>query len=138
VSRRGRVTVTSPQTAVVLTARRGGVAAAPRRLSSDERARAERIRRAQLRVAAVTLAGGALLLIGLPLLLDAMPVLLAARLLDVPVAWLAVAVLPYPTLALLGRRQLRRAEEAERPVTASSPLDAVDDSASSPRDAEPA
>jgi O-antigen/teichoic acid export membrane protein len=115
MTKRGRVTVTSPQTAVVLTARRGGVVAAPRRLTSEERARAERIRRTQLRIAATTLAGGALLLVGLPVLLDAMPVLLAIRLIDVPVAWLAVAVLPYPVLALLGRWQLRRAEEAERP-----------------------
>ncbi len=138
MTRRGRVTVTSPQTAVVLTARRGGVVAAPRRLTTDERARAMSIRRAQLRIAAVTLAGGVLLLVGLPLLLDAAPVLLAGRLLDVPVAWLAVAVLPYPTLALLGRRQLRRAEEAERPLTASSPRDAPQErpvTAPSPRDA---
>jgi O-antigen/teichoic acid export membrane protein len=133
------VTVTSPQTAVVLTAGRGGVAAAPRRLTSDERARAERIRRAQLRIAVVTLLGGALLLVGLPVLLDALPVLLTMRLYDVPVAWLAVGVLPYPALALLGRRQLRRAEEAERPdATASSPRDAAQGAAataSSPRDA---
>ena len=40
------------------------------------------------------------------------------------IAWLAVAVLPYPVLALLGRRQLRQAERAERPVTTSSPRDA--------------
>lgn len=115
MTRRGRVTVTSPQTAAVLTARRGGVAAAPRRLATVDRARAERVRRAQLRVAAATLAGGALLLVGLPLLLAAAPALQAVRLLDVPVAWLAVAVLPYPALALLGRWQLRRAEAAERP-----------------------
>ena len=128
MTRRGRVTVTSPQTAAVLTARRGGVVAAPRRLSSDERARAERIRRAQLRIAAATLLGGALLLVGLPVLLDAAPVLLRIRLLDVPLAWLAVAVLPYPTLALLSRSQLRRAERAERsPLTTSSPRDAPEE-----------
>jgi hypothetical protein len=115
MTKRGRVTVTSPQTAVVLTARRGVVAAAPRLLSSQERARAERIRRAQLRIAASTLAGGALLLVGLPVLLNATPELLGVRLFEVPVAWLAVAVLPYPVLALLGRWQLRRAERAERP-----------------------
>ena len=125
MTKRGRVTVTSPQTAVVLTARRGGVAAAPRRLTSEERARAELIRRTQLRIAAVTLAGGALLLVALPVLLDALPVLLAVRLYDIPLAWLAVAVLPYPVLALLGRWQLSRAEEAERPVSTSSSRDAA-------------
>ena len=73
MSKARRVTVTSPQTAVVLTARRGGVSSPPPRLSATERDRAERLRRAQLRLALVGLAGLALLLVGLPILLDAVP-----------------------------------------------------------------
>ncbi|HEV7472149.1 MAG: hypothetical protein JWP64_3432 [Pseudonocardia sp.] len=114
MSRLRRVTVTSPQTAVVLTARRGGIAVPPPRLTESERERAERIRRTQLRWAAVSLSGGAALLVGLPGLLHVAPVLLAVRVADVPVAWLAVAVLPYPFLALLAWWQLRRAEQTER------------------------
>ncbi|MCW0213896.1 MAG: hypothetical protein OJJ54_11085 [Pseudonocardia sp.] len=114
MTRQRRVTVTSPQTAVVLTARRGGVSVPPRRLSAAERERAERIRRRQLRLAACTLAGGAALLVGLPALLHVAPVLLALRIADVPVAWLAVAVLPYPLLATLAWWQLGRAERTER------------------------
>ncbi|MBN9109306.1 MAG: hypothetical protein J0I34_11015 [Pseudonocardia sp.] len=114
MSKARRVTVTSPQTAVVLTARRGGVSSPPPRLSATERDRAERLRRAQLRLALVGLAGLALLLVGLPILLDAVPELIRPRLFGLPVSWLAVAVLPYPALALLAWRQLRRAERLER------------------------
>lgn len=114
VSRARRVTVASPQTAVVLTARRGGVSSPPPRLSATERDRAERLRLAQLRLALVGLAGLALLLVGLPILLDAVPELIRPRLFGLPVSWLAVAVLPYPVLALMAWRQLCRAERVER------------------------
>ena len=56
----------------------------------------------------------AALLLGLPLVLAARPELDAVRLVGVPLSWLAVAVLPYPVLALLAGWQLRRAERAER------------------------
>ncbi|MGD9986270.1 hypothetical protein [Pseudonocardia sp.] len=114
MSRARRVTVASPQTAVVLTARRGGVSSPPPRLSATERDRAERLRLAQLRLALVGLAGLALLLVGLPILLDAVPELIRPRLFGLPVSWLAVAVLPYPVLALMAWRQLCRAERVER------------------------
>jgi hypothetical protein len=54
-------------------------------------------------------------LLGLPVALAAAPELDAVRLAGIPVSWLAVAVLPYPALALLAAWQLRRAERAERP-----------------------
>jgi hypothetical protein len=58
------------------------------------------------------LAGGAFL-VGLPLLLQLIPALDDVRLFDVPVSWLAVAVLPWPVLTALAWWQLRRAERAE-------------------------
>jgi hypothetical protein len=45
--------------------------------------------------------------------LDLLPALDDVRLLDVPVSWLAVAVLPWPVLAGLAWWQLRRAEAIE-------------------------
>jgi len=90
------------------------VSSPPPGRSATERDRAERLRRAQLRLALVGLAGLALLLVGLPILLDAVPELIRPRLFGLPVSWLAVAVLPYPALALLAWRQLRRAERLER------------------------
>ena len=59
------------------------------------------------------LVAGAAFLVGLPLLLELVPELDAVRLLDIPVSWLAVAVLPWPVLAGLAWWQLRRAEDAE-------------------------
>ena len=65
------------------------------------------------------LLAGAAFLVGLPLLLDLVPALDDVRLLDVPVSWLAVAVLPWPVLAGLAWWQLRRAEDAEIAATSS-------------------
>ncbi|MCE3553981.1 hypothetical protein LWC33_21300 [Pseudonocardia sp. RS11V-5] len=110
MSRQRRVAVTSPQTRVALAARRG-VSAVPRSLTGEELRVAARIRRGQLRVAAGTLAAAALLLVGLPVLLGAVPV--ALRVGPFPVVWIAVALLPYPVLAVLAHWQLRRAERTE-------------------------
>ena len=107
-----RVAVTSPQTRIALAGRHGPPARAPR-LAADELARAERIHRRQLRLAVSALVAGAAFLVGLPLLLELVPALDAVRLLDIPVSWLAVAVLPWPVLAGLAWWQLRRAEAAE-------------------------
>ncbi|GAA1843242.1 hypothetical protein GCM10009836_23250 [Pseudonocardia ailaonensis] len=122
MSRARRVAVTSPQTRVALARR--GAAGAVRSLTAEELATAARVRRRQLQIAAGTLVGAAVLLVGLPALLDAWTGLRGVRLVDLPIAWLAVAVLPYPALALLAWRQLRRAEGAERPGTdaAAEPL----------------
>ncbi|MCF7551076.1 hypothetical protein [Pseudonocardia sp. WMMC193] len=100
--------VTSPQTRMALATRRAGPVTS---LDAEALARARRVRRAQLRVAAGTLVGAALLLVGLPALLDLLP--RDWRVGDMPVVWLAVAVLPYPVLATLAWVQLRRAERVE-------------------------
>jgi hypothetical protein len=106
------VAVTSPQTRIALAGRHGPPARAPR-LAAAELERAEAIRRRQLRRAVTALLAGAAFLVGLPLLLDLVPALDDVRLLDVPVSWLAVAVLPWPVLGGLAWWQLRRAEAAE-------------------------
>jgi hypothetical protein len=108
VSRGKRVAVTSPQTRMALATRRAGPLTS---LDAEQLARARRVRRAQLGIAAGTLLGAALLLVGLPVLLDLLP--REWRLGDMPIVWLAVAVLPYPVLTLLAHLQLRRAERAE-------------------------
>jgi hypothetical protein len=107
-----RVAVTSPQTRIALAGRRAAPARAPR-LSAADLARAERIRRVQLRRALTALLAGAAFLVGLPLLLDLAPGLDRVRLAGVPTSWLAVAVLPWPVLTGLAWWQLRRAEAAE-------------------------
>jgi hypothetical protein len=107
-----RVAVTSPQTRIALAGRRGAPARAPR-LPAADLERAERIRRAQLPLAATALLAALGFLVGLPVLLDLAPGLDRVRLLGVPVSWLAVAVLPWPVLAGLAWWQLRRAEAAE-------------------------
>ena len=107
-----RVAVTSPQTRVALGGRRGLPVRVPR-LAAAELERAEEVRRVQLRRAVTALLAGAAFLVGLPLLLSLVPELDGVRLLDVPVSWLAVAVLPWPVLAGLAWWQLRRAEAVE-------------------------
>jgi len=108
---RKRVAVTSPQTRMALATRRGGPGPLTP-LDAETLARARGIRRRQLRIALGTLAGAAVLLVGLPVVLGVVP--RTFRLADMPIVWLAVAVLPYPVLAVLARLQLRRAERAER------------------------
>lgn len=115
MSRTRRVAVTSPQTRLALAGRRSGAPAAPPRLAPSETERARRIHHRQLRSALAALVLLAVLLLGLPLVLSALPELDGVRLLGIPVSWLAVAILPYPMLALLARWQLRRAETIERP-----------------------
>jgi hypothetical protein len=83
-------------------------------MAPETLAAARRIRRAQLRRAVVLLAGGALLLVGMPVLIRVAPWLVEARLLGVPGAWLVVAVLPYPVMAVLAWAHLVAAERAER------------------------
>jgi hypothetical protein len=46
--------------------------------------------------------------------LASIPALDAVRLAGIPVSWLAVAVLPFPLMALLAGWQLRKAERVER------------------------
>ncbi|RZT84144.1 hypothetical protein EV383_0978 [Pseudonocardia sediminis] len=75
---------------------------------------ARRIRRAQLRRAATTVALGAVLLFGVPVLLRLAPDLAAVRLFGLPGGWLVVAIAPYPLLAALAWWQMAGAERDER------------------------
>jgi hypothetical protein len=109
-----RVAVTSPQTRVALAGRRSGAPAAPPHLAPADAERARRIHRRQLRYALTVLGLLAALLLGLPLVLAGAPVLDTVRLAGIPVSWLAVAVLPFPLMALLAGWHLRKAERAER------------------------
>jgi hypothetical protein len=70
--------------------------------------------RAQLRVAAATVAVVAPLVAGLPLLLDLVPAAGRARLHGVPVSWLVLALGIQPVWVLTGARHVRRAERVER------------------------
>ncbi|HVH21128.1 MAG TPA: hypothetical protein VNA11_01600 [Pseudonocardia sp.] len=116
-----RVAVTSPQTRRALAGRRTGHPGAPPPLPAAAVERARIVHRRQLRLALGVLAALAALLIGLPILLAAAPGLDEVRLAGIPLSWLAVAVLPYPVLALLARGQLRRAERVERDGPAERP-----------------
>ena len=109
-----RVAVTSPQTRVALAGRRTGAPFVAPHLAPADAERARRIHRRQLRYALTVLAMLAALLLGLPLVLAGAPALDAVRFVGIPVSWLAVAVLPFPLLALLAGWQLRKAERAER------------------------
>jgi hypothetical protein len=116
-----RVAVTSPQTRLALAGQRTGTPAAPPPLAAATVEQARQVRRRQLGQALRVLGLLALLLLGLPLLLAAAPGLDAVRLAGIPLSWLAVAVLPYPLLALLAGWQLRRAERAEQVDQAERP-----------------
>jgi hypothetical protein len=109
-----RVAVTSPQTRVALAGRRTGAPFVPPHLAPADAERARRIHRRQLRYALTVLAMLAALLLGLPLVLAGAPALDGVRFVGIPVSWLAVAVLPFPLLALLAGWQLSKAERAER------------------------
>jgi hypothetical protein len=109
-----RVAVTSPETRLALAGRRTGAPFVPPHLAPVDAERARRIHRRQLRYALTVLGLLSALLLGLPLVLAGAPGLDTVRLAGIPVSWLAVAVLPFPLLALLAGWQLRKAERAER------------------------
>jgi O-antigen/teichoic acid export membrane protein len=119
--RQRRVAVTSPQTRLALAGRRTGAPAAPPHLAPADAERARRIHHRQLRYALTVLGMLAALLLGLPLVLAGAPALDGVRVAGIPVSWLAVAVLPYPLLALMAGWQLRKAERAERAEPRPSP-----------------
>jgi hypothetical protein len=73
--------------------------------------------RTQLRLAAVVLALVAVCLGGLPLLFRLAPGLEDVKVAGVPLPWLALAVLVYPFLFLLGWAYVRAAERNERAFT---------------------
>jgi hypothetical protein len=108
-----RVAVMSPQTRLAHSRRRARGQWRVPKLEADDAVRAASLHRRQLRLAVAPLVLLFAGILGLPLLFAAFPALDDIRLLDIPVSWLALAVLPYPALALLAGWQLRRAERIE-------------------------
>ncbi|KUP95945.1 hypothetical protein [Thermobifida cellulosilytica] len=109
-----RVAVTSPQTRLAhLRGRARGRWRVPR-LDPEDAERAERLYRLQRRQGLLALVAGAAALVGLPLVFAAWPVLDEVRVWSIPLSWLMLAVLPYPTMAALAFWQLYRAERIER------------------------
>lgn len=113
MTRQRRVAVASPQTRLAMARRGPGVRADPPHLAPVDLERARRLHRVQLRRALAALSGLAGTVVGLPVLLSLLPALDDARLLGVPLSWLAVGVLPYLVLSGLAFWQLHRAEAAE-------------------------
>jgi hypothetical protein len=108
-----RVAVMSPQTRLAHSRRRARGRWRVPTLDAAGEARAAYLYRRQLRLAVAPLALLFAGMLGLPLLFALFPGLDDIRLLGIPVSWLALAVLPYPALALLAGWQLRRAERTE-------------------------
>lgn len=108
-----RVAVMSPQTRLAHSRRRARGRWRVPNLDAAGEARAIELHRRQLRLAVAPLALLFAGMLGLPLVFAAFPVLDDIRLFGIPVSWLALAVLPYPALAVLAHWQLRRAERTE-------------------------
>jgi hypothetical protein len=108
-----RVAVMSPQTRLAHSRRRARGRWRVPKLDAEGEARAAELHRRQLRLAVAPLALLFAGMLGLPLVFAAFPVLDDIRVFGIPVSWLALAVLPYPALALLAGWQLRRAERTE-------------------------
>ncbi|MGX7829857.1 hypothetical protein ACTG9Q_32750 [Actinokineospora sp. 24-640] len=108
-----RQVVTSPQTRLAHARRRHRTAWRPPALDPAEVRRAVEVYRAQRVLAVGAIAALLLLMIGLPLVLRAHPELDEVRVLDIPVSWLALVLVPYPAMVALSWWQLRRAERAE-------------------------
>ena len=108
-----RVVVMSPQTRLAHSRRRARGRWRVPTLDATGEARAAALYRRQLRLAVAPLALLFAGIFGLPLLFALLPALDTIRLLGIPVSWLALAVLPYPALALLAAWHLRRAERTE-------------------------
>jgi hypothetical protein len=113
MSRIRRVAVTSPQTRLAHARRRSRGRWRVPRLPPAETQRATALYRAQRRHGLPALVLMFALLLGLPGVFAVFPGLDSVRLLGIPVSWLMIAVLPYPSMALLARWQLRRAERLE-------------------------
>lgn len=109
-----RVAVMSPQTRLAHSRRRLRRRWRAPRLEPAEADRARRLYRLQLRIGVVTLTLLFLLLFGLPVVFAMFPELDRLRLAEIPVSWLMIVLVPFPVMVLLARRQLVRAERAER------------------------
>jgi hypothetical protein len=108
-----RIAVMSPQTRLAHSRRRARGRWRVPKLDAAGEERAVALHRRQLRLAVAPLALLFAGILGLPLLFATFPALDEVRVAGIPVSWLALAVLPYPALALLAGWQLRRAERAE-------------------------
>ena len=108
-----RVAVMSPQTRLAHSRRRARGRWRVPQLDAAGEARAVDLYRRQLRLAVAPLALLFAGILGLPLVFALFPVLDTIRVLNIPLSWLALAVLPYPALTLLAGWQLRRAERTE-------------------------
>lgn len=108
-----RIAVMSPQTRLAHSRRRSRGRWRVQKLEAADESRAVFLHRRQLRLAVAPLVLLFALMMGLPLVFALFPALDEVRVAEIPVSWLALAVLPYPALTLLARWQLRRAEHAE-------------------------
>ncbi|WP_414639199.1 hypothetical protein [Actinophytocola sp.] len=103
----------SPQTRLAHSRRRARGRWRVPQLDAAGEARAVELHHRQLRLAVAPLALLFAGILGLPLLFALVPALDTIRVLGIPLSWLALAVLPYPALALLAGWHLRRAEHTE-------------------------
>lgn len=108
-----RVTVMSPQTRLAHARRRQRGRWRLPRLEAADAERALRNYRLQRKCGISALVLLFALLLGLPVVFAALPSLDEVRLFGIPVSWLALGVLPYPALVVLGHWHLRRAERIE-------------------------
>jgi uncharacterized membrane protein len=108
-----RVAVTSPQTKLAHSRRRVHAAWRPPTFDPADAQRAMSVYAVQRRRVLLPVLLLVLLLLGLPAVLAAAPWLDDVRFFDIPVSWLAMAVLPYPVMVAIATWQLRRAEKAE-------------------------
>jgi hypothetical protein len=112
-SKAKRVAVMSPQTRLAHSRRRERGRWRVPQLHPDDAERALALYRAQRGKGVLALVFLFTLLFGLPLVFSIWPALDDLRLLDIPVSWLMLGVLPYPAMVLLAGWQLRRAERIE-------------------------
>jgi hypothetical protein len=108
-----RVAVMSPQTRHAHSRRRLRARWRVPKLDAADAERALVLYHAQRRRAVAPLILLFAGMLGLPLIFAAFPTLDDARLAGIPLSWLTLAVLPYPTLVLLARWHLHRAERIE-------------------------
>lgn len=108
-----RVAVMSPQTRLAHSRRRLRGRWRVPKLDPENADRAAELYRTQRRLAVAPLVLLFAGILGLPLVFALFPGLDTVRVLDIPLSWLALAVLPYPALTLLAGWHLRRAEKAE-------------------------
>src|ERR1043165_1879893 len=105
-----RVAVTSPQTRLAHARKRSRGRWRVPVLDPADAERAHRLFRVQRRRAMVAVAWLFALVLLLPLVFAVWPELDHLRLFGIPVSWLAVVLIPFPTMVFLAIWQLRRGE----------------------------